>query len=64
MTEEPTLRLDSGEWQDRFAEALAETMRKREARSELRSQLSRRRAFGLKARHAAKLARLASPEEA
>lgn len=39
-------------------EAIAETLRKREARAQERRTLARRRAFGLTQRHAAKLARL------
>lgn len=49
---------DMAEWvREHWREALAETLRKREAERAQRTELSRRRWFGLKARHAAKLAR-------
>jgi hypothetical protein len=41
----------------RIAERVADTVRRREERAELRRTLARRRAFGLQARHAAKLSR-------
>ena len=45
------------EWEQRLRAAVAETLRRREARKQLRAQAAIARAHGLKARHQAKLNR-------
>jgi hypothetical protein len=45
------------EWRERLEQIVAQVNRKREAQRAQRTELSRRRWYGLRARHAAKLAR-------
>lgn len=49
------------DWDARLRAAVEETLRKREARRNERETFARRRNHGLKARHAAKLARNSPP---
>lgn len=49
------------EWQERLRDAVAETLRRRAAKAALRAERATARAYGLRARHAAKLARNRRP---